>query len=78
MIPTKTMKSKLAFMNQRNPDGSLFGRDHLLRRPLVVETAEEVSSCFNSGGAGCYARPQDYCRASYLPYFFFMMAELCD
>jgi hypothetical protein len=56
------MKSKLAYMHQRNPDGSIIGRDHLLRRALVVETAEEVSSCFNSGGAGCYAQPQDYCR----------------
>jgi CubicO group peptidase (beta-lactamase class C family) len=62
MIPTKSMKSKLAFMNQRKPNGSLVSRDHLLRRPLVVESAEEISSCFNSGGAGCFAKPQDYCR----------------
>ncbi|KAL5317604.1 hypothetical protein ACEPPN_014700 [Leptodophora sp. 'Broadleaf-Isolate-01'] len=62
MIPTKSMKSKLAFMNQRNHDGSLITRDHLLRRPLVVESAEDVSSCFNSGGAGCFAKPRDYCQ----------------
>lgn len=62
MIPTKSMKSKLAYMNQRNPNGSLMSRDHLLRRPLVVESAEEISSCFNSGGAGCFAKPRDYCR----------------
>jgi CubicO group peptidase (beta-lactamase class C family) len=62
MIPTKSMKSKLAYMNQRNPDGSLMSRDHLLRRPLVVESAKEISSCFNSGGAGCFAKPRDYCR----------------
>ncbi|KAE8445798.1 hypothetical protein EG329_012856 [Mollisiaceae sp. DMI_Dod_QoI] len=62
MIPTKSMKSKLAYMNQRHPNGSLIGRDHLLRRPLVVESAEEISSCFNSGGAGIFAKPRDYCQ----------------
>ncbi|KAE9374935.1 beta-lactamase/transpeptidase-like protein [Stipitochalara longipes BDJ] len=62
MIPTKAMKSKLAYMNQRNLNGSLTSRDHLLRRPLVVESVEEISSCFNSGGAGCFAKPRDYCQ----------------
>lgn len=62
MIPTKEMKSKLAYMNQRNTDGSLISRDPLLRRHLVVEAEQEISSCFNSGGAGCFAKPQDYCR----------------
>lgn len=54
-------------MNQRNHDGSLITRDHLLRRPLVVESAEDVSSCFNSGGAGCFAKPRDYCREPLTP-----------
>ncbi|QDS77404.1 hypothetical protein FKW77_006281 [Venturia effusa] len=62
MFPTKSMKSKLAYMNHRSPDGSLISRDHLLRRPLVVGNEQEISSCFNSGGAGCFAKPQDYCQ----------------
>ncbi|KAH7371759.1 beta-lactamase family protein [Cadophora sp. MPI-SDFR-AT-0126] len=62
MIPTHSMKSKLAYMNQRNPNGSLMSRDHLLRRPLVVKSAGEIASCFNSGGAGCFAKPRDYCQ----------------
>lgn len=62
MIPTKAMKEKLAYMHHRNSDGSLIGRDHLLRRPLVVETPDEIRTCFNSGGAGCFSQPSDYCR----------------
>jgi len=62
MFPTESMKSKLAYMNQRDPNGSLRSRDHILRRPLVVQTAEEISSCFNSAGAGCFAKPQEYCQ----------------
>ncbi|RDW77816.1 beta-lactamase family protein [Coleophoma cylindrospora] len=62
MVPTRPMKSKLAYMNQRSSDGSLMSRDHLLRKPLVVETTAEIASCFNSGGAGCFAKPQDYCQ----------------
>ena len=62
MIPTRSMKANLAYMNQRSPDGRLSGRDHLLRRPLIVESAENIKSCFKSGGAGCFAKPQEYAR----------------
>ncbi|KAL1847035.1 hypothetical protein Plec18170_008809 [Paecilomyces lecythidis] len=62
MLPTKSMKEKLAYMNSRAPDGQLSPRDHLLRRPLIVEGAEEIKNCFNSGGAGCFAKPQEYCQ----------------
>jgi len=40
MFPTKSMKAKLAYMNYRSPDGQLHRRDHLHRRPLIVESAE--------------------------------------
>lgn len=49
-------------MNGRKPDGGLFPRDHLLHRPLVVTDQADIASCVNSGGAGCFAKPQDYCR----------------
>lgn len=61
MFPTESMKQKLAHMHQRKADGSLIPRDHLLRKPLVVE-ASEASDVFNSGGAGCFSTPSDYCR----------------
>lgn len=62
MIPSQDMKDKLAYMNhRRGHDGSLHPRDHLLRTPLVVTEKEEISRCFNSGGAGLFARPQEYC-----------------
>ncbi|KAL2011493.1 hypothetical protein VTN00DRAFT_4211 [Thermoascus crustaceus] len=62
MFPTASMKARLAYMNQRAPNGQLSGRDHVLRRPLIVESESDIKSCFNSGGAGCFARPQDYCQ----------------
>ncbi|GFF28573.1 uncharacterized protein Rv1367c/MT1414 [Aspergillus udagawae] len=62
MFPSASIKEKLAYMNQRDAQGQLSGRDHLLRRPLVVQTAEDIKTCFNSGGGGCFAKPQEYCQ----------------
>lgn len=62
MFPSKDMKSKLAYMNARAPDSQLSPRDHLLRRPLIVESSEDIKSCVNSGGAGCFAKPREYCQ----------------
>ena len=62
MFPNKEMKERLAYMNARAPDGQLAPRDHLLHRSLVVETADDIKSCVNSGGAGCFAKPQEYCQ----------------
>jgi CubicO group peptidase (beta-lactamase class C family) len=61
MFPTGDMKKNLAYMNARTPDGQLQPRDHLLHRPLVVE-GRDIDDCINSGGAGCFAKPQEYCR----------------
>ncbi|KAI9836091.1 MAG: hypothetical protein M1819_001705 [Sarea resinae] len=62
MFPTQSMKEHLAHMHYRAPDGKITFRDHLLRRPLIVENESEVKSTFNSGGAGCFAKPQEYCQ----------------
>jgi len=56
------MKAKLAYMNARTSDGQLQPRDHLLHRPLVVDSQDEIASCVNSGGAGAFALPRDYCQ----------------
>ncbi len=63
MIPTPEMKAKLAYMHVREKDGTLRSRDHLLRTPLVIDpnNKEEVASLFNSGGAGMFANPHEYC-----------------
>ncbi|RHZ63446.1 serine hydrolase domain-containing protein [Aspergillus thermomutatus] len=44
--------------------GTLRARDHLLRAPLVVDpdNKAEVARVFNSGGAGMFAKPQEYCK----------------
>lgn len=62
MFPTEDMKKKLAFMHQRAPDGKLSARDHLLRRAITASTPEEKKAIFNSGGAGAFAKPSEYCR----------------
>ncbi|KIX92487.1 uncharacterized protein Z520_11807 [Fonsecaea multimorphosa CBS 102226] len=62
MFPNAEMKAKLAYMNARTPDGQLQPRDHLLHRPLVVESQQDIASCVNSGGAGAFARPREYCQ----------------
>ncbi|KIV86035.1 hypothetical protein PV11_01676 [Exophiala sideris] len=62
MFPSDEMKSKLAYMNARTLDGQLHPRDHLLHRPLVVETEQEIATCINSGGAGAFALPREYCQ----------------
>lgn len=50
-------------MNHRNSEGNLRARDHLLRAPLVVDPDNEadISRILNSGGAGMFAKPQEYC-----------------
>jgi CubicO group peptidase (beta-lactamase class C family) len=61
MFPTADMKKKLALMHYRKPDGTIIARDHLLRKPLVVESAG-VKDVFNSAGAGAFSKPADYAR----------------
>lgn len=62
MIPTAHMKAKLAHMHQRAANGKLSSRDHLLHRPLVIQTQCQRDSLFHSGGAGLFAKPQEFCR----------------
>ncbi|KAI3604715.1 beta-lactamase family protein [Moniliophthora roreri] len=62
MFPTESMKRNLVYMNFRGVDGKLVPEDHLLRKSLVAQTKEEIASTFNSGGAGCFAKPQEYCQ----------------
>ncbi|KAL4808162.1 beta-lactamase/transpeptidase-like protein [Aspergillus unguis] len=64
MLPSKEMRQRMAHMNHRNEDGSFRPRDHLLRLPLVIDhdNKDEVKKLFFSGGAGMYAKPQEYCK----------------
>jgi len=61
MFPTKSMKENLAYMHQKTADGQIYQRNHLHRRPLVVD-GEEIAKTYNSAGAGCFAKPIEYCR----------------
>ncbi|KAL1390774.1 beta-lactamase/transpeptidase-like protein [Phyllosticta capitalensis] len=62
MFPTEDMKKNMANMQQKLPGGNLLQINHLLRRSLTARTAEERSRIFNSGGAGCFAKPFEYCQ----------------
>ncbi|KAK3937752.1 beta-lactamase/transpeptidase-like protein [Diplogelasinospora grovesii] len=64
MIPTAEMKSKLAHMHFRDTNGKIQPRDHPFRLPLVVDQTDKaaVAAVFNSGGAGMFAKPQEYCK----------------
>ncbi|KAL6895214.1 beta-lactamase/transpeptidase-like protein [Trichoderma longibrachiatum] len=64
MFPTKDMRDRLAYMHSRNPDGTLRSRDHLHRLPLIIDPDNEAEArrVFNSGGAGMFAKPQEYCK----------------
>jgi CubicO group peptidase (beta-lactamase class C family) len=61
-LPSEEMKEKLAYMNQRSPEGVLSRRDHPMLNVLNATTEEEKKSLFFSGGGGLFAKPQDYTR----------------
>ncbi|KIM95494.1 hypothetical protein OIDMADRAFT_34238 [Oidiodendron maius Zn] len=63
-FPTEEQKSRLVHMSQRAPDGSITdgsitGREHVFRLPLVVNS-EEQENIFYSGGCGCYGEPKEF------------------
>jgi len=62
MFPTSKMKAMLVYMHQRSHDGTYSTRDHVYRRPLVALTKEQREALFHSGGAGMFAKPQEFCR----------------
>lgn len=63
MIPTQEMIAKLAYMHSKDQDGILRPRNHPLRMPLVVshDNEAQLAAVFHSGGAGMFAKPQEYC-----------------
>jgi len=61
MLPTPEMKKSLAYMHQKWPgQDKSEERDHIYREPLIAESDAEKKAIFNSGGAGCYAKPSEY------------------
>ncbi|KAH8647089.1 beta-lactamase/transpeptidase-like protein [Tricladium varicosporioides] len=58
-FPSDYMKSHLAYMHQRYPDGRLIPREHILHAPLSTADPKTI---FNSAGAGCFAQPREYVK----------------
>jgi len=61
MFPSQNMKENLAGMHYRDPSGKITERDHLQRMPLIASEGE-AKIIFNSAGAGCFAKPVEYCQ----------------
>lgn len=66
MFPTEEMMKNLVSFHFKHPDGTVTEQDHCLRRSLQAKTPEERAHIMNSGGAGCFAKPVEYCRKSSL------------
>ncbi|KAK5076555.1 hypothetical protein LTR64_005965 [Lithohypha guttulata] len=64
MFPTKDMLSKFAYMHDRDAKGNVHRRNdgHLARAPLIAQTQADRDAIFQQGGAGCYARPNQYAQ----------------
>ncbi|KAL8703032.1 MAG: hypothetical protein Q9201_003808 [Fulgogasparrea decipioides] len=60
-FPSAEMKKNLAHMHHRDVNGKIIERDHLLRRPLIVD-GDDIARTYNSAGGGCFARPAEYCK----------------
>lgn len=73
MLPTEDMKNRLASMHQRSPDGTLKLREgsHIMGASLDAMNSGEANTVFQSGGAGCFGVPSEYCSKFLLsvPYF---------
>ena len=67
IFPSRYMKDNLVRMHSRAPDGTLKSCPHVARKPILAESADEISQIFNGAGGGLFAVPAEYCRA----YFFF-------
>lgn len=65
MFPTAEMKSQLAYMHSRDlhtGDLKLALDGHLNHAALVAETDAQRAAVFQQGGAGCFARPNQYAQ----------------
>lgn len=60
-FPNEESKALLAYMHFRASDGSLEIIDHIYRYPLLPLKSNENRFCM--GGAGCFGKPIEYCRA---------------
>lgn len=60
-FPTQDIKSRLAYLHQRSPDGALEIIDHLYRTPLLAKPGDNKPK-FCMAGAGCFGSPVEYTR----------------
>lgn len=62
-------------MHQKAADGtiSLCEDGHPYKLPLKAETPEDIKATYNSGGAGCFAVPSEYCS---MPLFLSVQSDL--
>ncbi|GAB1193235.1 hypothetical protein APSETT444_002438 [Aspergillus pseudonomiae] len=61
-FPSVEMKMNLAYMHQRDKDGTAKVTDHLYRYPLLPCKPGMEAQRFCMGGAGCFGKPIEYCK----------------
>lgn len=63
-LPDEQMRKDISPLHFRDSQGKLSLREdgHMLRCSLVFSSPEEGARIFQSGGAGCFARPKAYCQ----------------
>lgn len=61
--PSQQMRENMVTMQQRERDGVSHDTDHVARR-MILHADDTSGRMFQAGGAGCFAKPKDYCRKS--------------
>ncbi|KAB8346076.1 hypothetical protein FH972_023127 [Carpinus fangiana] len=61
-FPSAHMKENLVNAQYVRPDGTVINVDHLYRRPVALAGTSKQKDIFTSGGAGCFAKPREYCQ----------------
>lgn len=65
-LPTQQMREGLVHANQVQVDGSIQEIDHPARRAIfMADEPDAKDKIFQSGGAGLFAKPKDYCSTSF-------------
>lgn len=61
-VPTQHMRDNLVTCSQAQHNGKIIDIDHPFRRAIFHADRPKAGALFQSGGAGCLAKPKEYCQ----------------